>query len=602
MPITNLSAQLRRDEDEKQFAYDDATGKTLLKGDTLRGNLSIGVGHNLTANGLSQKARDFILADDEAIASAACPAGANTTLTCETPTVATSTAVGAVDAYGIHSANMNAAGTAINIAGWGTSGQGCSGCDELFWTPSTGLITVITTANQNGHGAVGYTWFGFAVNPNYFMWNFPAGFADPTCSNSADCYLLFQLSCTSSPASVQTTGGTGTAFTNIFCQLTTEPEYMCAWLVKSSNASNTAVTCTTCGTMNALWAWEISGTNTTTPIDKIVPCISGLSVTCTQPNSSLTFHNGYNAEAVISAWEATGSCTSFTNTGFTGTSNGFPNGNAGEDGILSSNTTITVSPQSCGGTPAGIIIGIQGSGATLSCVGTADLALFADSTDIASGNPTVSANLVNLGDPVVVMPWCLNGTSCTLTSVTVGSQTATQTSVAGGSGSTAGQPYFYYVLSSTQTGSVTITENISGAYTNAQVAYVEFAIPAGCTAAHDVDSASGSSSTGATITSPSITPSGANEILVAFTAVESHGTGQTSPWTCTNYIASGSEHNNCTMIASFNQWGYILNGASGATANAAAQISSDPWQAILTSFSLSASAGAVARHRAWVIQ
>jgi hypothetical protein len=56
------------------------------------------------------------------------------------------------------------------------------------------------------------------------------------------------------------------------------------------------------------------------------------------------------------------------------------------------------------------------------------------------------------------------------------------------------------------------------------------------------------------------------------------------------------------MIASFNQWGYILNGASGATANAAAQISSDPWQAILTSFSLSASAGAVARHRAWVIQ
>jgi len=71
MPITNLSDQLRRDEADKQFAYDDATGKTLLKGMTLIANLTIGVGHNLTANGLSQKVRDFILADDEAIVTAA---------------------------------------------------------------------------------------------------------------------------------------------------------------------------------------------------------------------------------------------------------------------------------------------------------------------------------------------------------------------------------------------------------------------------------------------------------------------------------------------------------------------------------------------------
>src|SRR5271156_6752678 len=64
MPITNLSDQLRRDEAEKQFAYDDATGKTLLKGDTLKGNLTAGVGRNLTAKGLSAKERDFLLAND----------------------------------------------------------------------------------------------------------------------------------------------------------------------------------------------------------------------------------------------------------------------------------------------------------------------------------------------------------------------------------------------------------------------------------------------------------------------------------------------------------------------------------------------------------
>jgi len=69
--ITCLSDQLRRDEDERQFAYDDATGKTLLKGDVLSGNLTVGVGHNLSALGLSQKVRDFILADDIASVSMA---------------------------------------------------------------------------------------------------------------------------------------------------------------------------------------------------------------------------------------------------------------------------------------------------------------------------------------------------------------------------------------------------------------------------------------------------------------------------------------------------------------------------------------------------
>ena len=64
MPITCLEDQLRRDEDERQYAYDDANGKTLVKGTSLRANLTIGVGRNLSAKGISQKERDFLLAND----------------------------------------------------------------------------------------------------------------------------------------------------------------------------------------------------------------------------------------------------------------------------------------------------------------------------------------------------------------------------------------------------------------------------------------------------------------------------------------------------------------------------------------------------------
>jgi len=64
MPITNLEDQLRRDESERQYAYDDADGKTLVKGSTLQANLTIGVGRNLSAKGVSQKERDFLLAND----------------------------------------------------------------------------------------------------------------------------------------------------------------------------------------------------------------------------------------------------------------------------------------------------------------------------------------------------------------------------------------------------------------------------------------------------------------------------------------------------------------------------------------------------------
>lgn len=167
-------------------------------------------------------------------------------------------------------------------------------------------------------------------------------------------------------------------------------------------------------------------------------------------------------------------------------------------------------------------------------------------------------------------------------------------------GSTAGQPYLYYILSSTQSGLLTVTMNISGTYTDAQVSYAEFPHTANCTVAHDVDSSLGSGSTGTSITSPSITPSAPGELLFGFTAVESHATAIGSPWSCLeNY--GPSENSSCFDGTTVNAWTYILSGASGATANNVTQLNSDPWQALLTSFSLTGS-GVVRRRRAWVIQ
>jgi len=415
-------------------------------------------------------------------------------------------------------------------------------------------------------------------------------------STSAGHTLIAVTDSTSSPASVQTTGGSGTTFTKIgSCYHTVTPEFFCAWVVKSSNASNTAITCTTCGTMNAFWVWEISGTDTTNTIDKMVMCQYGSAggALCLVPlaggSGVISFHNGFDAEAIIMVGECSSNASSITATGITKTNNGFPNGNWAADGILSSITTVTATPDAgCSQTTASMILGIKGSGANQTCSGTADIGFFDYGTEVASGNPTATANITQLGDLVVVYTWCL--TDCTVTSVTVGSQTATATSVIGNTGSTAGQPRLYYVLSTTAVGAQTVTMTTSGGgFTEAQVAYAEFIPSAGCPVTHDVDSALASGATGATITTPSITPSAAGEILFGFTTVFSHATSVGSPWTCYQFDGAG-ENVSCFTNNTVNAWAFVLNSSSGATANNVTQLSSNPWQALLTSFRTSSGA------------
>lgn len=45
--LEHLDAELELEEGDRSLIYDDATGKTFKKGDTLQGNLSVGIGINL---------------------------------------------------------------------------------------------------------------------------------------------------------------------------------------------------------------------------------------------------------------------------------------------------------------------------------------------------------------------------------------------------------------------------------------------------------------------------------------------------------------------------------------------------------------------------
>lgn len=63
-------AKLRDHEGRRLKAYDDATGQELVAGDTLRGNLSIGYGRNLSSRGISADEAISFLYTDIAIATA----------------------------------------------------------------------------------------------------------------------------------------------------------------------------------------------------------------------------------------------------------------------------------------------------------------------------------------------------------------------------------------------------------------------------------------------------------------------------------------------------------------------------------------------------
>jgi Chitobiase/beta-hexosaminidase C-terminal domain len=208
----------------------------------------------------------------------------------------------------------------------------------------------------------------------------------------------------------------------------------------------------------------------------------------------------------------------------------------------------------------------------------------------SANSVTVTANVNAIGDFVGIAAWCFQG--CTPVSVTMGGQTAVKTTVSGISDAGTGQVFIYYVLSAAAAGAQTITWTVSGAHTGIQASYVDFTPSAGCTYAHNVDSSRGSG-TGQAINTPSITPT-AGDLLFGFTAISQHVTSVNAPWSCATFSGFG-ETQTCFAVNTFNTIAYILSAASGATANNLTNLDpGDTWQALISSFTLSAGAGQTA--------
>lgn len=217
----------------------------------------------------------------------------------------------------------------------------------------------------------------------------------------------------------------------------------------------------------------------------------------------------------------------------------------------------------------------------------------ADYGAVANGTAASAAATIHaVGDLVAFTAWCYTG--CTPTSVTMGSQTAVQTTVPGvvGGGSPAtGQGFIFYILSSTVSGSQTITFTSTGGASQTQVSYIDFSPSAGCHFSHHVDSALGSclSNCGNTgnpgvINAPSITPT-AGDLLFVFTWSSEHVNDMNAPWSCPIYNMAG-ETQDCQFNDTRNVAGYILSAASGSTANNTTDThDGDTWQALIAAFS-----------------
>lgn len=66
MNFDKLKKQLILHESLKTLPYDDQTGVEIKQGATLHGKITIGIGHNLTDNGISPLIADFLYFEDVA--------------------------------------------------------------------------------------------------------------------------------------------------------------------------------------------------------------------------------------------------------------------------------------------------------------------------------------------------------------------------------------------------------------------------------------------------------------------------------------------------------------------------------------------------------
>jgi len=62
--LNDMLAQLIDHESERLVVYDDATGKPLKQGDTLKGHPTIGIGRNLAGKGLTREESRYLCRND----------------------------------------------------------------------------------------------------------------------------------------------------------------------------------------------------------------------------------------------------------------------------------------------------------------------------------------------------------------------------------------------------------------------------------------------------------------------------------------------------------------------------------------------------------
>jgi len=283
--------------------------------------------------------------------------------------------------------------------------------------------------------------------------------------------------------------------------------------------------------------------------------------------------------------------------------------NTYQDSGLSASTpyTYTVSAYDAAGNNSSQSTSASATTQAAASTGTATEQNANYSEDSGSANSTsVTANIHAVGDLVVITAWChsLSG-SCTPTSVTLGNQTAVQTSVSGipspgaqdtGQYSGTGQGWIYYILSSSASGNQTLTFIATGTHTDIQTSYMDFTPSAGFTFTHHIDYPLGTSldpNTGldnghatALINAPVFTPT-AGDLLFDFLYTTEHIGVIGSPWSCVIYPGITGANNTCNFDSTVNSQAYVLSATANSTNPNTTINAVDNWQALVTSFTLS---------------
>jgi hypothetical protein len=198
------------------------------------------------------------------IASTSCPAGNNTTLSCEsavTPSVAAfvtlSNPGGGVAPYGMHSGNMEQSGTYVYNSGHGTSWQSglcTSACGYMTWNPATSVLYT-STALAAGHPAISYLQQGQASFPNYFSLTYPNGYSCPSLGGPT-CSILFTYpnACLTNPGGSDNHSAWPSPANNLVNPILISSTYNSTFTRKNPPGW-------TCGLMSSLWALNQTGSS-----------------------------------------------------------------------------------------------------------------------------------------------------------------------------------------------------------------------------------------------------------------------------------------------------------------------------------------------------